>query len=868
MWRRWIRFLLLALWGAACCPILVAWSSPTALQQGLELYRREQFAAAVEVWQQALSQTEDPFVRATLWHYLAMSHNHLGQNPSAEAALERSWQLVQTAEVDGPTRAEILARVANTRGQLQWERGDYRGAHQAWEKAAQSYLEAEEPDGFILAQLNRARALQALGLFDRCRQTLEQVTRMLQERPNDDLKATGWQQLGKAHRHLGHWEAARIALAQSLEIARSPQIKSTALLELGNVNRLEGEHLLAIGKQDSGETYRQRAESYYRRASALATTRQTRLYPLLNALDLAIATARGQTIARLRRQIDAQLPHLEATRSGIDARLNYARSLTCLRPDLPKDNVLGCQPLVIANAPQWETIARIIATALQQAQQLEDPKAIAYGLGQLGGLYELTQQWQEAIDLTQKAISALLETEVPEIRYTLEWQLGRLYQHQGQTEAAIAAYTQATETLQQVQGNLLTVAPDLQFSFGERIEPVYRQSIDIMLGKPTAPPPQPEHLQRAIREIDNLSLAKLENYLGCRLELPMQQRQTSPEAAKVARIYTIILDDRLEVIAQLPAQPLKNAKHLIPREEFVELVEQTRSALLRLRPGTAIANSERLYQWLIEPFAADLQAGAIDTLEFILDDQLGNLPMGVLSNPATEKYLVEEYATVVMPNPPLFESMSERSPSLKVLGGGIAKAVQVGELNFSPLDVETELAAIEQTLPATEVLLDSEFTYSQVEESLQEGNFSVVHLATHGQFSSDPQETYLLLHSAEAPDTGMLLQAREMDDLLQQGNPLDLLVLSACETASGDRRAPLGLAGVALQSGAKATVATLWQVRDDATVALMEQFYRELAQPGTPLAIALQRARRSLLQTREYQNPFDWAPFVLVGDWQ
>jgi CHAT domain-containing protein len=116
----------------------------------------------------------------------------------------------------------------------------------------------------------------------------------------------------------------------------------------------------------------------------------------------------------------------------------------------------------------------------------------------------------------------------------------------------------------------------------------------------------------------------------------------------------------------------------------------------------------------------------------------------------------------------------------------------------------------------------------------------------------------------------------ELKDALQntairQDGTLELLVLSACETATGDNRAALGLAGLAVRAGARSTVATLWQVNDDSSAMLMGQFYRELAtmrQTQIIKAEALHRAQRSLRQHPDYQHPYFWAPYILIGNWQ
>ena len=98
------------------------------------------------------------------------------------------------------------------------------------------------------------------------------------------------------------------------------------------------------------------------------------------------------------------------------------------------------------------------------------------------------------------------------------------------------------------------------------------------------------------------------------------------------------------------------------------------------------------------------------------------------------------------------------------------------------------------------------------------------------------------------------------------GNPLDLLVLSACETAKGDERAALGLAGVSLKAGARSTVASLWPIADAATAMLMKRFYEEL-RSGKSKAAALQSAQQMLLSDPEWAHPNYWSPYLLIGNW-
>lgn len=187
-------------------------------------------------------------------------------------------------------------------------------------------------------------------------------------------------------------------------------------------------------------------------------------------------------------------------------------------------------------------------------------------------------------------------------------------------------------------------------------------------------------------------------------------------------------------------------------------------------------------------------------------------------------------------------------------------------LNFSALSfVDTELQDLQQEISPSTVIMDQNFTIEKFKSQLQKSTSPIVHLATHGQFSSNREQTFLLA-------TDGVIKIGDLENALKRegsDKAIELLVLSACDTAIGDSRAPLGLAGIALKSGARSTVASLWKVNDNATSLLMKQFYKQVATRQVTKAIALQQAQRSLLAdpSREFIHPYFWAPFILVGNW-
>jgi CHAT domain-containing protein len=159
-------------------------------------------------------------------------------------------------------------------------------------------------------------------------------------------------------------------------------------------------------------------------------------------------------------------------------------------------------------------------------------------------------------------------------------------------------------------------------------------------------------------------------------------------------------------------------------------------------------------------------------------------------------------------------------------------------------------------------LLDGEFTVARFEHEVQSGDYNVVHVASHGFFGASVGESFLLAYDN-------VIRIDELQKLIAihgaQQPGIDLLTLSACDTATGDDRAPLGFAGAGIKARARSVVGSLWAVSDAATEQFMSLFYGNLPKHGKAEAFTL--AQRTLMQSAEFAHPYFWAPFILTGDW-
>lgn len=175
--------------------------------------------------------------------------------------------------------------------------------------------------------------------------------------------------------------------------------------------------------------------------------------------------------------------------------------------------------------------------------------------------------------------------------------------------------------------------------------------------------------------------------------------------------------------------------------------------------------------------------------------------------------------------------------------------------------VVAEIDAIAKLAPST-TLLNEGFSVRAFSEQVSSGRYSVVHIASHGVFGSTADGTFLMAHD-DVITIDQLQAFLRGPDL--RNHPVDLLTLSACETAEGDDRAPLGLSGAALKAQAQSALGSLWPVSDDAAQRLMGSFYGNLVHAGIRnRAKALQAAQIQMLGQQGLQAPYFWAPFILV----
>ena len=478
----------------------------------------------------------------------------------------------------------------------------------------------------------------------------------------------------------------------------------------------------------------------------------------------------------------------------------------------------------------------------------------------MGYWYEQQQQWSSGQKYTQQALQLAQEINNEDLTYQWQWQLGRLEHNQGHQETAIIAYSEAVNALESLRSDLAITNLDSQFSFRRSVEPVYRELVSLLLQPQNNQEVSQAHLLQARDTIEALQLAELNDFFR---EACIESQPTNIDNIDVtaAVIYPIILRDRLEVIVSIPNKPLTHYSTAIPQSELETAIQELRYNLPIRSRRSYLTSATKLYDWLIRPAIPDLVNHEIETLVFVPDGSLRNIPLAALYD--GEQYLIEQYNVSLTPGLQLVAPLPLEQVELKTLAAGITQQRR----GLSPLEyVNIELEEIENQTNST-VLRDEEFTQEALRTNIESSEFPVVHIATHGQFSSNLDETFLLAWDSTI-DIQKLNNILKNTDLSQQQS-IELLVLSACETAEGDARAALGLAGMAVRAGARTTLATLWTVSDESTALTMNSFYQQLKQSNinTSKAQALRQAQLELINSNRFSHPFYWAPFVMIGNW-
>ncbi|NEO85355.1 MAG: CHAT domain-containing protein [Spirulina sp. SIO3F2] len=394
-----------------------------------------------------------------------------------------------------------------------------------------------------------------------------------------------------------------------------------------------------------------------------------------------------------------------------------------------------------------------------------------------------------------------------------------------------------------------------------------------------------ERICEAVATLDQLHTQNIEHHVE-RFEsrepltcAEMQQRL--PDDAAI--LYIFAQTDKLHLLTLRSEDEPTHYELPLPRTAVIDQVAQFQQTITHpvlRRSETFLAPAQQLHQWFVEPVLAEFQAHGIHNILFSLDEGLRTTPIAVLHDGT--QFIIEDYQTSLIPSLALTPTHRSRLQQANVFALGIADFERLAPLHAVPL----ELASIKSQFPNTQTVQDDQATLTNFQNQLHNQPNQIVHLATHGHFRPGRVDSSYI----QFWDGRLNLKAIEQVDWHQSA--VELLVLSACQTALGNPSMEYGFAGLAVQAEAGAAVAGLWSANDVATLALMSEFYQQLSL-GLPKGEALQQAQLALLNgtvrlddkqlvgsdkaiplplelqelgDRTFWHPYYWSAFTLIGN--
>lgn len=578
---------------------------------------------------------------------------------------------------------------------------------------------------------------------------------------------------------------------------------------------------------------------------------------------------------------------------------------------------LGDQARLLG-APGVALAYRHLERGRQLAATLRDARLEAEATDALAQLYEDRGRPADALRLSQQAIALLRRTDAvsaADLLIALEWRQGRLLDTLGQEQQAVSAFERAVNHIEAVRQDIPIEYPDGRSSFRDTLEPIYLGYVDLLLQAAEAPTPAQEtaRLKQVRDVVELIKQTELQDFMGdrCAVEA-VQGGSIGSVAPGTAVLYPIILPERLELLLET-SQGITRATSIV---NSASLRAAAFTFAQRLRGGSAdvTQSAQQLYDLLLRPLQPVLAAHKIQSLVVVPDGPLRMVPIGALHD--GQRFVLEEYAVAMVTGMTMTNSaaptggrvsalvvgLSTPGPvvaKLGTMGSQILQGVDVtqapgrglatagGTRTLRPIrslntagapgpdslqalrerlalpGVKTEIEALSHILSGT-TLLDADFTVDRFGDEAKTGDYRVVHIASHGVFGGSAESSYIMAYDNLLSMNGLqsVLQAERFHK-----TPIELLSLSACQTAEGNDRAPLGMSGAAIKARAKSVLGTLWPVDDEAARQVMERMYIGIAKSRLSKTEALRQAQLEVMKQPESKHPFYWAPFVLVGNW-
>jgi len=726
--------------------------------------------------------------------------------------------------------------------------GNFETSLPVWREALQEATGETNLSAQLTASLGLSEALQELGQNRLAEQALESADGLAKSKGTEKLlQARIESSLGTLYMFDTNPDDAEGLLTKSLALARQlkdAHLTATALNNVANLHVYQKKDEQALNEYGEGISLAKASGDKVLAAKISA-----------NLVTCAVDTGSWDEAKKWAYQLIEQEPHVPDTHDKATALLSAGKA---------------CVAIFTEGDAKDDELRLKAYSAYQQAEKtargLQDDRALSYALGYQGELYQLEGKSDEAIALTRHAAILAQQLKSPDILFRWQWQIARILTLEHELEPAISAYQSAVATLQTVRHDMSLHFGNTNYhsSFREAAGAVYFELADLLLQRADQAKSDADiqtDLLAARDTAEDLKAAELEDYFqdDCANLLKSKITKIESISATAVVVYIIPLADRTEILVDMPSGRIERVKSEATAAQLEETATAFRFNLEKRTTDEYLDQATQLYDWLIKPITPLIDHGKIDTLVFVPDGALRTIPISALSD--GQHFLVEKYAIATTPGLTLMEPKPLTLQKSNLIINGLSDSVQ----GFAPLShVPDEVKQLNGLYGGPE-LMNANFVQANVDKEFASDSYSIVHIASHGHFDSDARKTFVLTYDGKLSldQLERMIRPSQMRD-----QPVELLTLSACQTAAGDDRAALGLAGIAVKAGARSAFATLWFVNDEASSMLVGDFYTNLHNiSGISKAKALQQAQIKLLSNPRYGHPCYWAPYLIIGNW-
>ncbi len=729
-------------------------------------------------------------------------------------------------------------------GKAFYRKGDFEHAAISWEQVLK-LSDAQKDTGIYMdTVINLAGVYQSIGYHQKALSALQTALPFAEKSEDHSRKAIFLNKIADIYFTLESPEETGKYLSRALEeaqAAKDSRAMANVLINMGNVLSTDGNYTGAMELyEESLAIMEPLHEDFEMKSKALINAARTAFFAGNEELT---RTVLNDALAKIKSFPDSQ---------GKAADLvSLSLLIREIQNGLPPDS-----KFTLSAYQALEEAKRIADTS-------KDPRSAAYSYGYMGQLYEEEGRYAESLALTRSAIFFAEQGNFPEILYRWQWQAGRLFSAEGDNESAVKAYKNAIATLNPIRQELFKGYRLHQDVFNERVKPVYLGLADLLLKKAETVTDKESRellLMEARDTMELLKTAELEDFFGDECVTAMQTEETKLERTPphTAVLYPIPLPDSLALLLILP-DSIKLKRVSAGSEDIGKTVTQYRERLQTRVNNRFLYESKQLYDWIIRPVESELAAQEVDTLIIAPDGALRLIPFSTLND--GERFMIEKYAVGTIPAIRLTDMRPFTKQNMNLLLTGLSESRQ----GFSALPgVPGELRDIKEIMNAKGIIQNNDYTVEALTNKFKEEPYALIHIATHGVFGGTPEESFLLTYNDKLT-MNLLERVISLGKFREQ--KVELLTLSACQTALGNERAAMGLAGVAVKAGVKGVIATLWFVDDEATSLAIREFYRQLKTPGLSKAKAMQNVQKQLIAQRRYWHPLYWGPFLVIGNW-